>query len=83
MNSPIMRDSQFKLNAQNNIILYQHKQHVMKTFHIDLSNQEFPISEKVLAIKIRHTIINLKKLEKKPAVKFGNKRFSDINKLPL
>lgn len=31
----------------------------MKTFHSDLSNQEFPISEKVSAKTIRHSVLEL------------------------
>jgi uncharacterized membrane protein len=31
----------------------------MKTFHSDLSNKEFPVSEKVSATTIRHTILDL------------------------
>jgi uncharacterized membrane protein len=40
-------------------ILKKTKFNQMKTFHSDISNKEFPISEKVSAKTIRHSILNL------------------------
>jgi uncharacterized membrane protein len=52
----------------------------MKTFHSDFSNQEFPISEKVSAKSIRHSILNLIQKDKP---EFSHESFiasSELNK---